>query len=83
MTVRRCRFMSRCAVLAALMLASLLAGAGSAAAQAPAPPAAHAGGEANLVLPDLGQVEFQGVNGRTLLMGGLGGLRARAWRSAW
>jgi K(+)-stimulated pyrophosphate-energized sodium pump len=41
----------------------------AAAAQAPA---AHAGGEANLVLPDLGQVEFQGINGRTLLMGGLG-----------
>ncbi len=46
----------------------------------PAPPAAaqgaapaqHAGGEANLVLPDLGSVEFQGINGRTLLMAGLG-----------
>ena len=31
----------------------------------------HTGGEANLVLPDLGTVEFQGVNGRHLLMGGL------------
>ena len=37
----------------------------------PAQPAAtqaaprHAGGEANLVLPDLGSVEFQGINGRT------------------
>src|SRR3954452_10388191 len=40
-------------------------------AQTPAP-AAHSGGEANLVLPDLGQVDFQGINGRTLLMGGLG-----------
>jgi K(+)-stimulated pyrophosphate-energized sodium pump len=39
------------------------------AQQAPAP---HPGGEANLVLPDLGQVDFQGVNGRTLLMAGLG-----------
>ena len=38
--------------------------------QAPAP-ARHAGGEANLVLPDLGSVSFLGVNGRTLLMGGL------------
>jgi len=28
-------------------------------------------GEANLVLPDLSTVEFRGVNGRTLLMGGL------------
>ena len=34
--------------------------------------AAHAGGEASLVLPDLGQAEFLGVNGRTLLMVGLG-----------
>jgi len=29
------------------------------------------GGEANLVLPDLSTVDFMGVNGRTLLMGGL------------
>jgi K(+)-stimulated pyrophosphate-energized sodium pump len=35
-----------------------------------APPAR--GGEASLVLPDLGQVEFLGVNARTLLMSGLG-----------
>ena len=27
--------------------------------------------EADLVLPDLGSVEFSGINGRTLLMGGL------------
>jgi len=31
----------------------------------------HAGGEASLVLPDLSTVDFRGVNGRTLLMGGL------------
>src|SRR6185295_10483041 len=30
-----------------------------------------AGGEANLVLPDLSVVDFRGVNGRTLLMSGL------------
>ncbi|HEV3060705.1 MAG TPA: sodium-translocating pyrophosphatase [Vicinamibacterales bacterium] len=30
-----------------------------------------AGGEANLVLPDLATVDFHGVNGRTLLMAGL------------
>ena len=37
-------------------------------AQAP-----HTGGEANLVLPDLGQATFLGgINGRSLLMGGLG-----------
>ena len=32
---------------------------------------AHAGGEADLILPDLSVVSFHGVNGRTLLMGGL------------
>jgi K(+)-stimulated pyrophosphate-energized sodium pump len=32
----------------------------------------HHGGEASLVLPDLGQVDFHGVNARTLLMIGLG-----------
>ncbi len=31
-----------------------------------------AGGEANLRLPDLSIVDFKGINGRTLLMGGLG-----------
>jgi K(+)-stimulated pyrophosphate-energized sodium pump len=31
----------------------------------------HAGGEAALVLPDLSTVDFRGINGRTLLMGGL------------
>jgi K(+)-stimulated pyrophosphate-energized sodium pump len=42
-------------------------------ARQPARPAAapHEGGEANLVLPDLSIVSFGGVNGRTLLMGGL------------
>jgi K(+)-stimulated pyrophosphate-energized sodium pump len=33
--------------------------------------APHLGGEANLILPDLSLVDFRGVNGRTLLMGGL------------
>jgi K(+)-stimulated pyrophosphate-energized sodium pump len=31
----------------------------------------HAGGEANLILPDLGTVDFHGINARTLLMAGL------------
>src|SRR6202167_802379 len=35
-----------------------------------APP--QGGGEAHLILPDLSQAEFMGVNGRTLLMAGLG-----------
>jgi K(+)-stimulated pyrophosphate-energized sodium pump len=52
-----------------LLLAALLCCAPSLSAQNPPP----AGGEANLVLPDLGQATFLGgVNGRTLLMGGLG-----------
>ena len=44
-------------------------------AQPPEPAAEvqhQAGGEANLVLPDLDQVSFRGVASRTLLMGGLG-----------
>ena len=32
---------------------------------------ARAGGEADLVLPDLSTVSFHGINGRTLLMSGL------------
>ena len=47
-----------------------------ATAQAPADaaaaePAHRPGGEANLKLPDLSQVSFRGVDGRTLLFGGL------------
>src|SRR4051812_34856193 len=38
---------------------------------APAAGVVHAGGEANLVVPDLSTVEFSGINGRTLLMSGL------------
>jgi len=37
----------------------------------PTAPAAAAGGEASLVLPDLSTVDFHGINGRTLLMSGL------------
>jgi K(+)-stimulated pyrophosphate-energized sodium pump len=71
-------FRSRLACLAGMLLValSLFAGAAPLSAQAPQPaaqqaPARHAGGEANLVLPDLGVVDFQGINGRTLLMGGI------------
>src|SRR5260370_21436713 len=35
------------------------------------PPPPQVGGEARLVIPDLSQGTFVGVNGRTLLMGGL------------
>jgi len=62
-------------LLVACAAVSLLsAPAAMAFAQPPQPAAAteRAGGEANLILPDLGQAEFMGVNGRTLLMAGLG-----------
>src|SRR5262245_4732802 len=53
----------------ALMLLSFLPG--PALAQEGGEVAAHHGGEASLVLPDVGQAQFLGMNGRTLLMGGL------------
>src|SRR5437868_4948937 len=55
-------------VCGAVALAPRAAWAAQAAAQGAA---VHHGGEATLVVPDLGSVEFRGVNGRTLLMGGL------------
>jgi K(+)-stimulated pyrophosphate-energized sodium pump len=67
-----------CLTPLAAVIAALLLSLASAplAAQPPEPaagqaPARHAGGEASLILPDLGQVDFQGINGRTLLMSGL------------
>ncbi|HUG37085.1 MAG TPA: sodium-translocating pyrophosphatase, partial [Candidatus Limnocylindrales bacterium] len=45
-------------------------GTGTLAPPAPAP-VHQPGGEANLIIPDLGQVQFLGVNGRTLLVAGL------------
>jgi K(+)-stimulated pyrophosphate-energized sodium pump len=60
----------------ALVLGCLAGMASPAAAQPPASTGAdvatqHAGGEANLVLPDLSTETFQGVNGRTLLLWGI------------
>jgi K(+)-stimulated pyrophosphate-energized sodium pump len=52
------------------VLAFLLTVFVSPAAAQTAPP--QTGGEAHLILPDLSLGEFMGVNGRTLLMGGLG-----------
>ena len=72
-----CPRVVRAGFLAAMvfMVAATMAPAALAAPQAPAATAAqqttHSGGEANLVLPDLSVVSFQGVNSRTLLMGGL------------
>src|SRR5690349_478407 len=68
---------SRVAVPFLLVVVLLLgATAGRAVAQQVAPAgqaaaAAASGGEVNLVLPDLSRVDFRGVNGRTLLTGGL------------
>ena len=68
---RRRSFVLGLALVAAL--AAFGSPAALAASQPPVEsPAVHAGGEASLVLPDLGQAEFLGVNGRTLLMLGLG-----------
>jgi K(+)-stimulated pyrophosphate-energized sodium pump len=53
-----------------LILTSLLALAGAPLSLLGQAPAQH-GGEANLVIPDLGSVQFFGVPGRTLLIGGL------------
>jgi K(+)-stimulated pyrophosphate-energized sodium pump len=58
-----------CALLPVFLTLILLLGAPSQAFAQNAPPS---GGEANLVLPDLGQATFLGgINGRTLLMFGL------------
>jgi K(+)-stimulated pyrophosphate-energized sodium pump len=59
----------RRALLSLLPLVPVLSIAGLARAQEEA--AHHAGGEANLVLPDLGAVEFLGMPGTTLLWGGV------------
>ena len=56
--------------LSATLATLLLLTAGYALAQ-PAAPAAEAGGEAALKLPDLSSVSFLGVNGHSLLMIGL------------
>jgi len=67
---------ARAAALLALV-AAIFAMPSKALAQQPepagAPPQAErtAGGEVNLVLPDLAQVDVGGYNGRTLLMGGM------------
>jgi len=73
-TWRRAVFM----LLAALLLLGLytLAAVSAAPIQTPAGPGVtsprHGSGEASLKVPDLGQVTFSGMGGRTLLMTGLG-----------
>jgi K(+)-stimulated pyrophosphate-energized sodium pump len=58
-------------VLAAAIAAGLF-GSISLAAQEAQAPAHRPGGEANLILPDLSQVSFLGVDGHTLLLAGIG-----------
>ena len=60
--------------VARLVFALLLAftATAEAARQFETAPVQPSGGEASLVLPDLSQVDFLGVNARTLLAGGLG-----------
>ena len=62
----------RIAGLLAALVWTVTAGLGAAPQdQATQPPPAPHGGEANLVLPDLSQVTFMGIDGHTLLLGGL------------
>jgi K(+)-stimulated pyrophosphate-energized sodium pump len=73
-TVLKC--VSRVIVLATLVGVLGLAPAAALAAQpetagVASAPVRHAGGEANLVVPDLSSVTFRGVGGHTLLMSGL------------
>src|SRR3954467_5888916 len=71
------RYLSRVGATVSLLLlvAGLAAVNGSVvtaqAAQPQTTERAAGGGEANLILPDLSAVDFRGINGRTLLMGGL------------
>jgi K(+)-stimulated pyrophosphate-energized sodium pump len=60
-------------IVAALLLAltACAFAAPEARAAAPAGTGQHAGGEANLIVPDLGQVAVGGMNGRSLLLAGL------------
>ena len=77
-TLRR-RRLSPLPVLTVLSVVASLLGAPTLLAQAVGAPALratqqaprHAGGEANLVIPDLSTVSFLGINGHTLLMSGL------------
>ena len=57
--------------LSVMGLAPGMAMAGQPEAAGAAQAVHHAGGEANLVVPDLSTVQFRGFNGRTLLMSGL------------
>ena len=59
------------AVVPAALAQSPPAVPGAPGTAAAAAPAKHGGGEANLIVPDLGQARFVGMNGRALLQLGL------------
>ena len=64
---------ARAVILMIFILGALTAPVAMAQVSDSAPVAvSHEGGEASLILPDLGQVDFHGFNARTLLMAGLG-----------
>jgi K(+)-stimulated pyrophosphate-energized sodium pump len=58
-------------MFAALVLSAMAFTVTPLAAAQPEAPGHHAGGEANLVLPDLSTVNFLGTDGHTLLLAGL------------
>ena len=60
-----------CIILAALLVAILTSPAVWAQPSQPPAPKHEGGGEASLIMPDLGQVAFGGINARTLLKTGL------------
>ena len=62
---------ARAAILIITLLGCVFAVSATAEPASENLPAAHHGGEASLVLPDLGQVYFYGINARVLLMAGL------------
>ncbi len=66
-----CRVSSALLVLTMIVLAVAPAALAETAGEGTAAARQHAGSEATLKLPDLGQVNFSGVDGRTLLMWGL------------
>src|SRR5438874_2698329 len=74
MTVRRIMLaavLSGVAWVATTDVVPLLAAPASAASSAAQAVPERAGGEASLVLPDLSRVTFHGIDGHTLLLGGL------------
>src|SRR6187200_338775 len=75
MSIRSDRAFRILLLLAAMTFPLALSATPAFAQAAPDAPAVQTeprgGGEANLVLPDLSTETFQGINGRTLLMGGL------------